>query len=67
MNLTRRAMLQGTGLGAAAMRLAPGRALPASHAAGAVTISYHVNLPSWDPTVGLSAVNPTIQTFYQTV
>lgn len=32
-----------------------------------VTIAYHVNLPSWDPTVGPSAVNPTIQSFYQSV
>lgn len=67
MKLTRREMLQGTGLGAAAMLLAPGGALAAAHGGGAVTIAYHVNLPSWDPTVGLSAVNPTIQTFYQTV
>jgi len=26
-----------------------------------LTIAYNVTLPSWDPTVGLSAVNPTIQ------
>ena len=30
-------------------------------------IAYNVNLPSWDPTVGLSAVNPTIQGIYQSV
>ncbi|MDF3416035.1 twin-arginine translocation signal domain-containing protein [Sulfitobacter sp. M57] len=30
-------------------------------------IAYNVNLPSWDPTVGLSAVNPTIQGLYQSV
>jgi peptide/nickel transport system substrate-binding protein len=30
-------------------------------------IAYNVNLPSWDPTVGLSAVNPTLQGFYQSV
>jgi peptide/nickel transport system substrate-binding protein len=30
-------------------------------------IAYNVNLPSWDPTVGPSAVNPTIQGFYQSV
>ena len=34
---------------------------------GSITIAYHVNLPSWDPTVGLSAVNPTIQGIYQSV
>ena len=26
-----------------------------------LTIAYNVNLPSWDPTVGASAVNPAIQ------
>lgn len=30
-------------------------------------IAYHVNLPSWDPTAGPSAVNPTIQGLYQSV
>ena len=33
----------------------------------ALTIAYNVTLPSWDPTVGLSAVNPTIQSIYKTV
>ncbi|MCR9138913.1 MAG: ABC transporter substrate-binding protein [Alphaproteobacteria bacterium] len=32
-----------------------------------LVIAYHVNLPSWDPTVGPSAVNPTIQGIYQSV
>jgi len=32
-----------------------------------LTIAYNVNLPSWDPTVGPSAVNPTIQAIYQSV
>ena len=32
-----------------------------------LTIAYNVNLPSWDPTVGLSAVNPTIQSIYKSV
>ena len=32
-----------------------------------LVIAYHVNLPNWDPTVGLSAVNPTIQGIYQSV
>ena len=32
-----------------------------------LTIAYNVNLPSWDPTVGPSAVNPTIQGIYQSV
>lgn len=36
-------------------------------ASDTVTIAYNVNLPSWDPTVGPSAVNPTIQGLYQCV
>ena len=40
---------------------------PAMAADGTVTIAYNVNLPSFDPTVGASAVNPTIQALYQAV
>jgi len=32
-----------------------------------LTIAYNVTLPSWDPTVGPSAVNPTIQSIYKSV
>jgi peptide/nickel transport system substrate-binding protein len=32
-----------------------------------LVIAYNVTLPSWDPTVGPSAVNPTIQGLYQSV
>ena len=32
-----------------------------------LVIAYNVNLPSWDPTVGPSAVNPTIQAIYLSV
>lgn len=32
-----------------------------------LTIAYNVNLPSFDPTVGPSAVNPTIQGIYQSI
>jgi peptide/nickel transport system substrate-binding protein len=35
--------------------------------ANTLTIAYNVVLPSWDPTVGLSAVNPTIQSIYKAV
>ncbi|MEJ2623934.1 MAG: ABC transporter substrate-binding protein [Pseudolabrys sp.] len=40
-----------------------------AHAADSdtVTIAYNVNLPAWDPTVGPSAVNPTIQAIYRSV
>ncbi len=34
---------------------------------GTLTIAYNVNLPSFDPTVGPSAVNPTIQAIYRSV
>ena len=32
-----------------------------------LTIAYNVALPSWDPTVGSSAVNPAIQSIYKSV
>src|ERR1700723_690753 len=35
--------------------------------AGTLSIAYNVNLPSWDPTAGPSAVNPTLQGIYQSV
>jgi peptide/nickel transport system substrate-binding protein len=53
------------GAAGAAMTVAP---LPSfAQAIDELTIAYNVNLPSWDPTVGLSAVNPTIQGIYQSV
>ncbi len=38
-----------------------------AQAGSSLTIAYNVNLPSWDPTVGPSAVNPTIQAIYRSV
>jgi len=56
------------GYGASTLALAslarPNRARAASDE---LTIAYNVNLPSWDPTTGPSAVNPTIQGIYQSV
>jgi len=52
-----------TALGAAAL----GMPAIARAQAGELTIAYNVNLPSWDPTTGPSAVNPTIQGLYQSV
>src|SRR6266436_2700256 len=65
--LSRRSVLQLAG--AAALPLSTGMlGGPAQAApAGTLTIAYNVNLPSFDPTVGLSAVNPTIQSIYQTI
>jgi peptide/nickel transport system substrate-binding protein len=65
--LSRRRVLQLAG--AAALPLSSGVIGAGAQAAavGTLTIAYNVNLPSFDPTVGLSAVNPTIQSIYQAV
>ena len=64
-DVSRRQLLQG---GLASLLLGPGLMVTAAHAeGGTVTIAYNVNLPSWDPTTGLSAVNPTIQAIYRSV
>src|ERR1700683_2614585 len=64
--LSRRTLLQLAG--AASLPLSSGLlGTPAKPAAGTLTIAYNVNLPSFDPTVGVSAVNPTIQSIYQSV
>ena len=63
--ISRRQLLQ---LGAAGLLLGNGLSITAAHAEGStVTIAYNVNLPAWDPTTGLSAVNPTIQAIYRSV
>ncbi len=64
MTITRRALM---GTGAAGLALAWLGPRPAFAQAETLTIAYNVNLPSWDPTVGPSAVNPTIQGVYQSV
>ncbi|MFW8595319.1 ABC transporter substrate-binding protein [Cribrihabitans neustonicus] len=64
MKLTRRKVLQSTAAGAALAA----SGLPAlANGIEELVIAYNVNLPSWDPTVGPSAVNPTIQGIYQSV
>jgi peptide/nickel transport system substrate-binding protein len=64
-NLSRRQVLQ---LTAAGLLLGNGVSISQAFAEGdTVTIAYNVNLPSWDPTTGLSAVNPTIQAIYRSV
>jgi peptide/nickel transport system substrate-binding protein len=65
MRISRRDLVGGGLAMAAGARLLPGRAL--AQTAKTLTIAYNVNLPSWDPTVGPSAVNPTIQSLYQAV
>ena len=51
---------------AAAVGLAPSGPAAAQDD-NTLTIAYNVPLPSWDPTVGPSAVNPTIQGIYRSV
>ncbi|KGF69735.1 peptide ABC transporter substrate-binding protein [Hoeflea sp. BAL378] len=63
-HISRRTVLKGT-TAALALGVFAGPAL--SQAIEELVIAYNVNLPSWDPTVGPSAVNPTIQGIYQSV
>lgn len=65
MRISRRSLLKSSVALAAAGSVA---ALPAlAQEIDELVIAYNVNLPSWDPTVGPSAVNPTIQGLYQSV
>src|ERR1700742_2352680 len=66
MTTSRRDLLKFSAFGGAALFAG----LPLSEATAQVselTIAYNVNLPSFDPTVGPSAVNPTIQAIYRSV
>jgi len=69
-SFTRRRFLRATGAAALSTSYA-GTLLTGSNAfaqSGKIlTIAYNVALPSWDPTTGPSAVNPTIQSFYKAV
>ena len=65
--ITRRTALKLAGAGALALPAMPFISRSASADGKTLTIAYNVNLPSWDPTVGPSAVNPTIQSFYKSV
>ncbi len=65
MQLTRRGLMIGS---AAAAVVAPAFRFDQAFAGtDKLTIAYHVSLPSFDPTTGPSAVNPTIQSIYQSV
>lgn len=66
LTLSRRQTL---GLGAAAFLsgVLAGRNPVLAADANTLTIAFNVNLPSFDPTVGPSAVNPTIQAIYRSV
>jgi peptide/nickel transport system substrate-binding protein len=62
--LTRRGVLLTT---AAAVTFAGSAPIAWAQDIKELVIAYNVNLPSWNPTVGASAVNPTIQGLYQSV
>ena len=64
MNLNRRSLLK---LSAATMAMTAVSLPSFAQDITELVIAYNVNLPSWDPTVGPSAVNPTIQGLYQSV
>jgi peptide/nickel transport system substrate-binding protein len=64
---TRRRFVQATGAAAAAPLFAPLFGTAHAQSTKTLTIAYNVALPSWDPTVGPSAVNPTIQSIYKSV
>lgn len=66
MNSTRRDILKLAGTGIVLASFLKGTTASAADA-DTVTIAYNVNLPAWDPTVGPSAVNPTIQAIYRSV
>jgi len=64
MDLNRRTLLKLSGATLAAGTVGlPARAQGIEE----LVIAYNVTLPSWDPTTGPSAVNPTIQGIYQAV
>jgi len=64
MHLSRRALLQ---ISAATVAFTATGFAARAKAIDELVIAYNVQLPSWDPTVGPSAVNPTIQGLYQSV
>ncbi|MCW4115198.1 ABC transporter substrate-binding protein [Aurantimonas sp. MSK8Z-1] len=63
---TRRNLLKAAGAGLAIASFLRGGLAQAADS-DTVTIAYNVNLPAFDPTVGPSAVNPTIQAIYRSV
>ena len=64
-NLDRRQALALGGAGFLSGLLVGGSA--SAQASDKLTIAFNVNLPSFDPTVGPSAVNPTIQAIYRAI
>lgn len=65
-SFTRRQALL-AGVGGLAAGVLPLTRLSFAQSGDTLTIAYNVNLPSFDPTVGVSAVNPTIQAIYRSI
>jgi peptide/nickel transport system substrate-binding protein len=55
------------GAGAFLADLLAGRGIAQAATTDTLTIAYNVDLPSFDPTVGPSAVNPTLQAIYRSI
>ena len=55
------------GAGAFLADLLAGQNVVAAAISDTLTIAYNVSLPSFDPTVGPSAVNPTLQAIYRSI
>ncbi len=66
LTLTRRQTLA-LGAGGLLTGILAGHGIARAAVGDTLTIAYNVNLPSFDPTVGPSAVNPTIQAIYRSV
>ena len=65
-DINRRGFIAHTGLSIAALgSFGPLQAL--AQTSNTLTMAYNVDLPTWDPTVGPSAVNPSIQSLYKAV
>ena len=65
-DINRRGFVAHTGLSIAALgSFGPLQAL--AQTSNTLTMAYNVDLPTWDPTVGPSAVNPSIQSLYKAV
>ena len=66
LSTSRRRLIRAGALGGLALPFA-GLASTVSAQGSTLTIAYNVDLPAFDPTVGASAVNPTIQSLYKSV
>ena len=66
-DVSRRGQTLALGAGAFIASLLAGKIPAEAGDAGTLTIAFNVNVPSFDPTSGPSAVNPTIQAVYRSI